>query len=62
MRVVATRTGFDGIAIRNEGDEFNAPKDAEGKPIAKASWYKPVETKPAVQGAKPGGKDGADLA
>lgn len=36
MKVKATARGFDGSAVREPGDIFDMPKDAQG------SWFKPV--------------------
>lgn len=47
MRVVAHERGFDGVTLREPGEEFDAPKDAKGQPIEKAKWYKKVEPKHA---------------
>lgn len=56
MRVVATAVGFDGVTVRQIGEEFEAPKGANGQ-AQKATWYKAVEVK------KPERKDaGNDLA
>ena len=37
MRVRAIETGFDNLAIRNPGDEFDMPDGSE------AAWFEPVE-------------------
>lgn len=37
MQVVATGVGYDGLCIRNIGDEFPMPAGSSG------SWFKPVE-------------------
>ncbi|ANA34302.1 hypothetical protein [Ralstonia mannitolilytica] len=56
MRVIATAPGYGGKngqhQLREPGDEFEVEDDA-----AKASWYVPVEEKPAAKGK---GKQGAD--
>lgn len=57
MRVIAIETGFDGVAVRNTGDEFDMPDDVferrprlneKGEPIAgqfyePPSWFEPVD-------------------
>ena len=48
MNVIATATGYDNVAVRNEGDVFACPKNAKGEFITKSSWYKPVEEKTAA--------------
>lgn len=37
MRVIANATGFDNLAIREPGEEFDMPDDAE------AHWFDPVD-------------------
>lgn len=37
MRVIATAQGYDGIQIREPGDEFDMPEDSEA-----STWFKPV--------------------
>jgi len=55
MRVRAIETGFDNLAIREPGDEFEMPDGSS------APWFEPVEA-PAPK-AKTGGKnDKNDLA
>lgn len=62
MRVVATARGFDGITLRDEGQEFDVPdnvfdkrpmRDKDGKPTGEfypaPSWFKRVERKPAAK-------------
>jgi hypothetical protein len=39
MKVIATKRGYDGIAIREEGEEFDMPDEATG------TWFEPVEAK-----------------
>lgn len=43
MRVRAIAEGYDNVAVRQPGDEFDLPDGAKGK------WFVPVEPK-----AKPG--------
>jgi hypothetical protein len=59
MRVIALELGYDNVALRNPGDEFEMPDDvfkrrprvdANGKAIAGAfyeppSWFEPVDPK-----------------
>lgn len=35
MQVIATKRGYDGIKVRDEGEEFTMPNGATG------SWFKP---------------------
>lgn len=46
MKVIATKTGFDGKKVRVEGEEFEMPDGS------KASWFVSVE-KAKVKGQKP---------
>lgn len=47
MRVIATARGFDNIAIREAGDEFEMPDGPAG------TWYEPVEApKAKAKGSK----------
>lgn len=57
MKVIATKTGFDGKRLRQPGEEFDMPTGA------KASWFSPVKgakddkgegQKPAPEAAKAG--------
>jgi hypothetical protein len=48
IRVVATLRGFDGVSIREPGEEFTMPadtmtakKEPDGKVIA-PTWFKPI--------------------
>lgn len=50
MKVIATKTGFDGKRIRNPGDEFEMPDGS------KASWFVPVEAKAETKPKKAAGK------
>lgn len=57
MRVIALELGYDNVALRNPGDEFDMPDDvfkrrprvdATGRPIAGAfyeppHWFEPVD-------------------
>ena len=65
MRVVATSIGYDGVCLREPGDEFDMPngscdpvpqKDAAGKAIPgqfePATWFKPVKAAKGEQEAK----------
>lgn len=45
MKVIALQRGYDNVAVREEGEEFDMPKGAKG------TWFKPVEQKPARRGA-----------
>lgn len=47
MRVIATDTGFDNLAIREPGDIFEMPDGS------KAPWFEPYDE------PKPSGKKGA---
>lgn len=63
MKVKATKKGFDGTAIREEGDVFDMPdttpvKDDTGKVNEKptrGSWFEPVKAEKADK--KAGGAD-----
>lgn len=37
MKVIATKTGFDGKRVRNVGDEFEMPEGSKG------SWFVPAQ-------------------
>ncbi len=37
MRVIATGKGYDGLNVREEGDEFEMPEGAKG------SWFIPLD-------------------
>jgi hypothetical protein len=37
MEVIATKQGFDGVAMREKGDQFEMPDEATG------SWFKPAD-------------------
>lgn len=37
MRVIATKRGYDGVVVREEGAEFDMPDGAKG------SWFDPVK-------------------
>jgi len=50
MRVVATAVGIDGQGhVRQIGDVFNCPKNAQGNEVVKASWYHEVPQERAPQ-------------
>lgn len=51
MRVRALETGFDNLAIREPGDEFEMPDGSE------AHWFEPVESKPQTAKTKTKAKD-----
>ncbi len=38
MRVVATSIGFDGVKLREIGEEFDLPDD-----VGPGDWFKPVD-------------------
>lgn len=75
VRVVATGKGFDGIQVRNEGDEFDMPEsvfdkrtrkvlNASGQVIGEEaypapSWFKKKEAATAKAAAKQ--SEGKDL-
>lgn len=40
MKVRATKQGYDGVTIRQEGDEFELPDGAKG------SWFAPLKADP----------------
>ena len=47
MRVIATAVGFDGMAVRNPGDEFDINVDEkvfDKGSKSKPSWFEPVRT------------------
>jgi hypothetical protein len=49
MKVIATGPGYDGIVLRDRGDEFDMPDGATG------SWFDPVDgeaTEPVVKKSK----------
>ena len=37
MKVVATKRGYDGVKVREEGEEFEMPEGSKG------SWFKPLK-------------------
>lgn len=43
MRVIATQRGYDNLALREEGEEFDMPDGSE------AHWFKPVPEQPAPE-------------
>ena len=48
MKVIATKRGYDGVVVREEGEEFEMPDGS------KASWFLPTEgSKPARAKPKP---------
>ncbi len=54
MRVRATATGFDNIAVREVGDEFDMPDGST------APWFEPVKkVRKSADAAAEGGADGA---
>lgn len=55
IRVVAIANGFDGVALREPGDEFTMPADVmtakvDGGQVIAPTWFKPVgaERRPAA--------------
>ena len=47
MRVIATAVGFDGMAVRNPGEEFDINVDEkvfDKGSKSKPSWFEPVRT------------------
>jgi hypothetical protein len=45
--VIATARGWDGLAVRDPGEEFQMPEGATG------SWFRPAHEAPAVKPHKP---------
>jgi hypothetical protein len=76
MRVIATATGYDGVCLREPGDEFDMPngscdpvpvRDANGRVVQgkfePETWFKPVKSAKPVEPAsegKPSGKDNSE--
>lgn len=56
MRVIATARGYDGINLREVGEEFDMPDGSKG------SWFTPVEPeeKPQPTAKRGKGKAAAD--
>lgn len=51
-KVIATTSGYDG-QLRAKGEVFDCPKDASGKEITKASWYRLHSDSGKASKAKP---------
>lgn len=47
MKVIAKAPGYDGVALRNIGDVFDAPVGKDGKPL-KSTWYDVKKSKTPV--------------
>jgi len=43
MRVIATKTGYDGTKVRDPGEEFEMPKGSTG------SWFEPLADAPKAK-------------
>lgn len=50
MKVIATKKGYDGINVREPGEEFDMKDGAKG------SWFEPVKAEPKAE--EPKGKPG----
>lgn len=46
MKVIATAEGYDNLAVRKPGDEFEMPDGST------APWFTPVDAEPAKKGSK----------
>ena len=46
MKVIATKTGFDGRKIRKEGEKFDMPEGS------KASWFVPAPEDEKPEGGR----------
>ena len=60
MKVIATKTGFDGKRVRNAGDEFEMPDGSKGSWFVSAEKVKVKGQKPAEPKAE-GSDNAADL-
>lgn len=50
MKVIATKKGYDGIVVREPGDEFDMKDGSKG------SWFEPVKVEAKAE--EPRGKTG----
>jgi hypothetical protein len=62
MRVKVVSRGFDGMAIREEGEEFDVPEGTEITPLTEGGWYVACEPVKKVKADKDAEKTAAQNA